>query len=138
MRIRRFLLIVLVLGGATKTAAQPLPPESVPGPLREWIPWALDGAEERRCPAVAEAAVCLWPGRLMLEASDSGAHFAIEAQADRAVEVALPGSERRWPLDVRLDGQAAAVLAREGVPVVRVTAGSHRIEGRFAWERSEA
>jgi hypothetical protein len=34
---------------------------------------------------------------------------------------------------VRLDGRAAAVTARDGVPLVRIPAGTHRIEGRFSW-----
>ncbi len=55
--------------------------------------------------------------------------------AARALDAPLPGGERRWPLDVRLDGQPAAVLQRGGIPAVRIASGGHRIEGRFTWDR---
>lgn len=111
------------------------PEGRVPGPLRDWIAWALDGAEDRLCPAVAGSASCLWPGRLALALDGRGGSFALDLHADRVLDVRLPGDERRWPQAVRLDGSAAAVLEKNGAPALRVGAGAHRIDGRFAWER---
>jgi hypothetical protein len=135
-RVRRHVLLACVWCAAALGAqAQPFPRASVPRALQDWIPWALDGAEERVCPAVGGSAVCLWPGRVRLEATASGARFSIEAHAERALDLPLPGGARRWPLDVTLDGAPAVVLGRSDLPVVRLPAGDHRLEGRFAWER---
>ncbi len=76
-RLRRLWISFLVMAAPLVAAAQPISPESVPGPLKDWVAWALDGAEERRCPAVGGTAVCLWPGRLALEATDSGGRFVL-------------------------------------------------------------
>ncbi|HET7292260.1 MAG TPA: hypothetical protein VFM88_07540 [Vicinamibacteria bacterium] len=135
MRLRPSLLPLAGVLFAAAAHAQPIPPEAVPGPLRDWIPWALDGAGERLCPAVGDAAVCLWPGRLALDASETGARFVLEAYADRHLDLPLPGGERRWPAEVRLDGRPAAVLERQGTPVLRIASGGHRVEGRFDWDR---
>ncbi len=120
---------------ALPLGAQPVARGDLPRALQDWAAWALDGADERVCPVVGEQAVCLWPGRVRLEAGATGARFTLEAHAERALDLALPGGARRWPEDVRLDGQPAVVLAREGLPVVRLSPGAHRLEGRFTWER---
>jgi len=135
LRFRRLWLSLLLMAAPLVASAQAITPESVPGPLKDWVAWALDGAEDRRCPAVGGTAVCLWPGRLALEASNSGGRFVLDVYADRVLDAPLPGGERRWPLDVRLDGQPVAVLPRDGAPSVRIGSGGHRIEGRFAWDR---
>ncbi len=127
---------LLFLVSAALASAQPLPPEDVPAPLRPWVGWVLDGAGDRQCPAVDGKAACLWPGRLSLQADAAGASFALSLEADREIDLPLPGGDRRWPQGVTLDGQAATVLASgEGRPVLRVGRGAHRVLGRFAWER---
>lgn len=128
--------LLLLVAFAAPLSAQPLPVEDVPAPLRPWTGWALDGARDRLCPAVDGSAVCLWPGRLSLQAGSGGASFAFTLDADREIDVPLPGGDRRWPQGVTLDGQPAVVLASpEGRPLLRVARGAHRVEGRFAWER---
>lgn len=127
---------LLFMVSAALASAQPLPPGDVPAPLRPWVGWVLDGAGDRLCPVVDEEAACLWPGRLSLQAGPDGASFALSLEADREIDLPLPGGDRRWPQGVTLDGKAAAVLASaEGRPVLRVGRGAHRVEGRFAWER---
>jgi hypothetical protein len=121
--------------GAPCAGAQPIPKEDVPRTLRDWIPWALDGAGDRVCPAVGEKAVCLWPGRLVLTLGAQGGSFALDVAAEREIDLPLPGGERRWPQDVRLDGHSAPVIADDGEPVLHLAPGSHRVDGRFTWER---
>src|SRR5439155_621413 len=48
--------------------------------------------------------------------------------------VALPGDLVRWPEEVLVDGRNAALVGREGVPQVRLTAGAHQLSGAFAWQ----
>jgi hypothetical protein len=131
--LRPTILLLSGLATAALAGAQPLPPEDVPAPLRPWVGWVLDGAGDRLCPAVDGATACLWPGRLSLQAGPDGASFALSLEADREIDLPLPGGDRRWPQGVTLDGRPAAVLASaEGRPVLRVSRGAHRVEGRFA------
>lgn len=126
--------------------AQPMPEADVPPALRPWIPWALEGSSHQ-C-AVRDGAlgndanpfagggaepVCVWPGDLALVVGAEGGSFSLEVTSDHRVPQALPGRGRHWPIDVRVDGRAAVVLASGEQPVVWVEPGSHRIEGRFAW-----
>jgi hypothetical protein len=128
------LVLPLVLLAAT-VRAQPLPEEKVPSPLRPWVPWALDGADDRLCPAVEQQAVCLWPGRLALDLGGTGGSFALEAFADRTLDVPLPGGDKHWPLGVLVDGRPASLVEKEGSAWTRVTPGAHRLQGHFAWDR---
>jgi hypothetical protein len=130
---------------ATPASAQPMPEADVPPALRPWIPWALEGSSHQcatRDGALGNDAnpfaggaepVCVWPGDLGLVVAADGGSFTLEVTSDHRVPQALPGRGRHWPIDVRVDGRAAVVLATGEQPVVWVEAGSHRIEGRFAW-----
>src|SRR5262245_31169697 len=136
MRRNRIALLqaFFALASAALGEAQPIPESSVPESLRKWIPWVLDGAEERLCPAVSGAAICLWPGRLGLSVDGAGGAFQLDAFADRNLDLPLPGDEKHWPLAVQLDGQPAAVLAKDNRPLVRLAPGAHHLTGRFTWE----
>ncbi|MGQ0429482.1 MAG: hypothetical protein ACT4UQ_06095 [Gammaproteobacteria bacterium] len=53
--------------------------------------------------------------------------------------VRLPGDLNHWPENVQIDGAAAPVVARDGIPAVRLGPGTHALSGRFSWEtRPEA
>ena len=130
-----FVVLALATGLQSPAAAQPIAPQDLPPELRPWVPWVLEGVPGLGCPRVQDRSVCVWPGRLRLELGDSGGTFALGVEADRAASVRLPGSAERWPLDVRLDGQAAPVYERNGEPLLRLGAGRHLVSGRFTWSR---
>ena len=113
--------------------AQPFPERDLPPQLRPWVAWVRDEVPALGCPAVEGTAVCFWPGRLGLRLDAAGGTFVFEAWADRLLDARLPGDSQHWPQDVRLDGRAVAVVEREGGPSIRLAAGAHRVEGRFAW-----
>lgn len=133
------LAAVLALGSSA--SAQTLAPEAIPPVLRPWVPWVLADQATYGC-TNAESAVgasegidpiCVWASSLRVEVQGDGATFAMEVTADREYALTLPGSGRVWPLDVRVDGHAVPVGSQEGAPMIRVTAGAHRVEGRLAW-----
>ncbi|HEY3233557.1 MAG TPA: hypothetical protein VGJ84_02505, partial [Polyangiaceae bacterium] len=113
--------------------AMPAPPvpKSVPPELAPWIPWVLDDLGEEVCTKIDERRVCAWPGELDLELGDRGGKFALRVFAEREMDIALPGSERIWPRDVRLGVAPATVLQSGEQPVLRVSAGRHEIHGEF-------
>jgi len=131
---RAALGILAVLAGIPAPArAQPLPERDLPPVLRPWSAWIRDEIPDRVCTAVGGSTICLWPGRLDLRLAAEGGTFTLEAYADRALDLRLPGDEQRWPQDVRLDGRPAVVIDRDNAPALRLPAGTHRIEGRYVW-----
>lgn len=110
-------------------------PPGVPDALAAWLPWVRAEQAEFECPVRDGRALCFWPGPLSLDLEPSAGSFRFELLLDRKSAVRLPGGVGRWPLSVRVDGKPAPVVARADVPTLELAAGSHRIEGRFAWSR---
>jgi hypothetical protein len=144
LRTRVASLLVLALAASlapARASAQVLDPADVPPELRGWIPWVLDGSPQYGCTmrdastsdVEAQAPVCVWPGELVLTMRASEATFVLDATGDRRWPLALPGSGRAWPVDVRVDGRDAPVLVVSGRPTLWLDPGAHRIEGRIPW-----
>ena len=133
--ISRFLLLA-GLWAMTAVAAE----VAVPPGLQGWQGWVLHGAEYRRCPFLfaqdpsQEASYrCAWPGRLQLSVNARGGQFSQRWQVFADSWVALPGNLETWPRDVRANNAAAAVVARDGRPQLRLAAGDYQVSGRFEW-----
>jgi hypothetical protein len=97
--------------------------------------------ESELCPALvgdANRHACAWPARLQLDADAAGAHFTQEWQVYAEGLVPLPGDERVWPQDVKVDDLPAPVVLHEGAPSVRLGTGSHRASGSFQWDAPPA
>jgi hypothetical protein len=124
--------------------AEPLPRDRVPEPLRPWTDWALRGQEGLLCPYFLGSedenaqTRCAWPGRLTLDLGEKGGTFSQVWTVEAAEFVPLPGDERRWPLDLMLDGQPAAAVAKneakDEVPGLWLAPGRHSVTGSFRWD----
>ncbi len=125
--------------------------QAVPPPLRDWEGWVLHGEEFRRCPFLASAGLspnqpvdpsffrCDWPERLSLDVDARGGRFTQRWLVFAPTWVALPGDLEHWPRDVRLNGAAAPLVEKDGIPRLRLAPGSYAISGRFEWSsRPEA
>lgn len=127
----------LLLGLASLAQAGPLTPAELPPALRDWLPWASQGQPPLGCPAGAsegEQPVCVWPGRLQLNAGPRDATFRLEVQVFGApARVALPGEAGAWPQDVKAGGKSLPVTEAEGHPAVWLPPGVHLVEGRIGW-----
>jgi len=127
--------LVLAFAG---TDARALSDSDIPAPLRPWKNWVLHGHEDVNCPAMHNDAgkrFCAWPGRLELTLNDAGGRFSQDWRVFRKGWATLPGDGKRWPQDIRVDGEPAVVSERGGAPAVHLVPGHHRIEGTFAWTR---
>jgi hypothetical protein len=128
---------VLMLTLAATTSAQ----EGIPPALRDWESWALHGHEIHHCPwlapgrAVDDARICAWPATLELQVEGRGGRFSQRWQIEAETWLPLPGGMEQWPQEVTLDGKAAAVVAHNRIPVLRVSVGTHTVAGSFAWGR---
>ena len=128
-------LFVVLFASMRAVAAEPAASARVPEPLRAWVPWVLYGKEDALCPVVSGGATtCAWPTRVELDLGDKGGTFTQSWRVDARRIVPLPGDARRWPEDVKVDGKAAVVLARDGRPGVELAPGIHELKGRFLWD----
>ena len=138
MCVRFLLAFALAVAGVAAVEARPLAPEAVPEPLKPWVPWVLHGLNDLGCPALfsdPRARRCAWPSAVELTLEDRGGTFEQSWAVYREVAVALPGDRRHWPQEVKIDAKATAVGERDGRPVLRLGPGTHRISGRFQWDR---
>ena len=109
---------------------------AVPAPLEPWKQWVLDAHKELACPphyASLGERYCRWPGKLELQATERGASFAQDWQLYNEGWVALPGDTENWPQDVRVDDKSVAVIERDGLPVIHLSAGEHSVQGVIRW-----
>ncbi len=112
----------------------------VPDELRGWQAWVLRGEEYRTCPFLSNrdpnsesAYRCAWPERLRVEVNARGGQFTQRWQVLAESWIALPGNAEVWPREVRVNGNAAAVVLRSNVPQLRLQPGSYTLAGRFEW-----
>ena len=134
----RFRLFVF---GMLLAAAPVLAQDDIPDALGEWRGWVLDGKEYRACPMVFDRAAlgpqdfaCQWPGALDLEVTAEGGRFVQQWTLFGSEQwVVLPGGAEHWPDRVTANDRAVEVVARNGVPALRLAPGSYRLAGRFAW-----
>jgi hypothetical protein len=125
--------------------------DAVPAALRDWQGWVMHGEEYRRCPFLASTSLtpgqpveasafrCVWPERLSLAVDARGGSFSQRWQVFAPAWVELPGDVEHWPRDVKLDGAAAPLVEKDGMPFLRLVPGSHAVTGRFQWSaRPEA
>jgi hypothetical protein len=134
---QRLILVWLLLPVAAQAADVFVPDE-----LQGWQEWVLYGKDYRSCPfyfngstAARGDFVCAWPGLLDISIGSDGGRFSQQwtVYAEDAW-LPLPGNSDYWPHEVSVNGNAAVVVERNGVPVVRVAPGKHRLSGSYAWD----
>lgn len=130
-------LVALLASTKDVRAEGPLDPKAVPEPLKPWTAWALHDKADALCPTlhgVGGAPQCTWPARLDLVLDEKRGTFKQSWHADARRFVPLPGDDKRWPLDVTIDGKRTVVVPRDGVPSVELEPGDHVVLGTFAWD----
>lgn len=135
-------LICLCLCSAVPHA-KPLTHEQVPEPLKPWINWVVQDDPEHDCPFLYdndEQKRCNWPTATQLDLNPQKGVFTSTWQVYNDSWALLPGDSSHWPQSVTVNGQAALVMDRGGIPAIRLIAGSkpaalYRIKGEFLWER---
>lgn len=114
----------------------PIDEEQIPSVLKPWTGWVsqgLPGIESVRVHDDPATRLALWPSRLRLEATATGATFAMDIESFDRIWLALPGSAGRWPGEVQLDGTPVPVVERDGRPAIRVESGTRTVTGVFSW-----
>ena len=127
---------------ASFTQAKPLTPAQVPEPLKPWISWVVQDNPELACPFLYnsyEQKRCSWPTQLALDLTPAKGVFSISWQVYKESWVSLPGDSKHWPLNVTVNGKSALVMDRNGIPSIKLAAGTdhlakYQIKGEFLWD----
>ncbi|MGR9012743.1 MAG: hypothetical protein ACU83U_03785 [Gammaproteobacteria bacterium] len=122
---------------ASVAQAKPLTPEQVPEPLKPWIAWVLQDSPGPACPFIYnsyEQKRCSWPTQTQLDFTNANGTFSMSWLVYQDSWISLPGDKRHWPLNVTVDNKTALVMDKDGIPSIKLTAGSqHQINGEFLW-----
>ncbi len=111
---------------------------SIPAELEPWQDWVLQKHKDIDCPYLyrkTDIKRCAWPSRLQLQELGKGVDFQQYWEVYGQSWLTLPGDQRLWPADVKLNNQPVEVMERDGRPVIRVEKGRHRVSGRIQWLR---
>lgn len=110
--------------------------KAIPEPLKAWEAWATWDDEHRACPTPwqdAKKHFCFWPSRLALAVEKAGARFDLGVTVFHETWVPLPGGADVWPVEVKANGAAVAVVEHGGVPAVQLAAGTYQLAGAYRW-----
>jgi len=110
----------------------------IPAVLEPWRGWVLDDVANLGCPSPYDDAgerIAVWPSALELSVTAAGGSWTLDVDAFCRSWLPLPGNADAWPMAVTLDGKPAAVVARDGVPSIRVEPGRYVVGGEFRWSR---
>ena len=133
------LAAIALLLAASSAIAQ----DYVPDQLQGWQQWVLKDKAYRDCPFYFDRGaagrgdfLCAWPGQLQITVSERGGRFTQQwtVHADDQW-IALPGNAEHWPDQVTANDKIVPVIARNGVPSVRLEPGAWRLAGRFEWDK---
>ncbi|VAW91930.1 hypothetical protein MNBD_GAMMA21-2837 [hydrothermal vent metagenome] len=137
--VQTLTLLVFTFISLTLQASETLPfsKSDVPDPLKSWIPWALHGQEARTCPHIFNQnnkTVCAWATKLNVKLRKKGGKFSQRWQVFAPSWLRLPGDQKHWPQNVKLNGKTISVTQdASGNPAVFVKKGRLTIEGDFVW-----
>ena len=136
MKVNRFVTLLVSLAAISQIAnAQQKP---VPAPLQPWESWATWNDDAQRVsPTVysdSRKPITFWPSELRISAGATGAMFRQTVTVYSDAWIPLPGDATRWPTDVKVNGQPAAVLVQERSPAIRLAPGTREITGTIPWK----
>ncbi len=110
---------------------------AVPDALKPWQGWVLQGEDAAFCPfyfSQFKSTQCAWPGAVELVLEGPGLQFSQAWSLYAETDIALPGAEGFWPLEVTANGVKVPVVEVKGQPRVHLAAGEYQISGRIPFD----
>ncbi|OZG72081.1 hypothetical protein BTA51_17070 [Hahella sp. CCB-MM4] len=132
MYIARVLVLLFLLSAIPAVMAKTF----VPAPLQPWTSWVLDRVDNIDCTPLyhsVDQKICTWIGKVTLDIDVRHLQFQFPVRRLSDGWQALPGTDRLWPQEIRVGGNRAAVVSREGVPSIWLGSGTHVVKGVIHW-----
>ncbi|MEO6052860.1 MAG: hypothetical protein ABIP97_02505, partial [Chthoniobacterales bacterium] len=108
--------------------------KQIPSPLeswQEWATWDVNTAPPKY--SNVNQAFNSWPARLSLQADAKGAQFDVAVEVFRDDWFTLPGGDKVWPTQVKVNGAMVPVILHNQRPSLWLTPGKWRVTGAFQW-----
>ena len=115
----------------------PVEEEGIPEALSDWVDWTLKGNPSPETPRLhsdGEARLPIWVSELQLETRSDGAEFSLTAESFDDHWLILPGGDRQWPTQVKLEEELVPVISRNGKPGIQIRKGTQTVTGNFVWK----
>lgn len=110
----------------------------IPENLLPWKDWVLYDARESLCPTPynnGDEHVCVWPTNLKLQLDEKSGQFIQITMNYNEGWVPLPGDNKAWPEQVKINDKLMPVTAHQGYPAIYLPQGEYTIQGQFNWEK---
>jgi len=139
MSIKKIICFMLLLAGihfCSTFCAASSKDISIPVDLSKWKEWVLHNEENQLCPTNynnGQIHVCCWPSDLELYIEHNGGRFKQRWQIFADEWVPVPGGNKLWPKEIRLNKKKIPVITRNNIPYIYLEKGNHEISGKFQW-----
>ncbi len=137
-----FLLLTSIALITPMTQAANINSNSIPAPLKPWVPWVLEGHGTLKCPFINQTDykqyknhLCAWPSALDLAANDDSGSFSQSWRVIKKSWLPLPGDNNNWPQNVTVNGKPAEVIKHNQLPSLYLPPGNYQLRGQFDWQR---
>jgi len=105
----------------------------VPDELKPWQDWVLQDHPELACPVAygneTAGRECAWSNKLNIEVRRNAIAFQQHWHLYKDGWVILPGNDKLWPSGLSVNGKAATLTRRAGLPAVFLTRGEQEVTG---------
>ncbi len=109
----------------------------VPAPLQPWISWVLETEQYIDCTPHFQSPkqkICFWIGQVKLNLDPGFLQFRFDVDAKIDGWMPLPGTDKLWPQELKIGGNRAPVVSRNGFPFVWVKRGKQTVLGVIRWQ----
>ena len=110
--------------------------KDIPAELMSWADWATWSDLPEGVPFrydQRDKKLSVWSSTLDLSVGEESGRFSYQVEVYHDAWVSLPGDRSAWPLSVKANGEAIAVMAKGDRPSVYLKPGSWEISGVFRW-----
>jgi len=119
--------------------------ESVPEQLKDWQAWVLKDSEHLSCPFINQTKygkvnnhICAWPSVLDIKVNQQGAEFQQSWEVLSKSIVPLLGSNKYWPLEIKVNGKNTPILNQKNQPFIELEKGRYLVAGKLSWQQMPA
>lgn len=135
---RYFCLILMLLLTAPSYGSSDNNTVMTPKSLEMWQGWIIHSHPELNCSLgpKQENRNCQWRSPLNVVVSGKIIAFNQAVTLEKEDWISLPGEEKSWPQNVRINGKQAKVMSHDNFPALFLKPGSYDIQGKIVFSET--